>query len=138
MPSWKSAAVCFALLSAAPSARAGGPPLEASLSCESARAPGRVRCTLRISAAGGPRLDWADALVLETPAFARALLARVAARDVQAGQGTVKVPLALVLEGPGRGVVRVRARAVLCRADAGRERCFPATRDTEVELIAER
>jgi hypothetical protein len=46
--------------------------------------------------------------------------------------------LALVLEGPGRGQVRVRARAVLCSGRGPRERCGPATLDSSVELVAAR
>lgn len=134
------AAACAALASGAAALAAQGdePSLEVRLTCETARAPGRVRCALEVTAPTGRRLDWADALVLETPAFARALRSRVTARELDLAQGTAKLPLALVLEGPGRGVVRVRARTVLCQAHGGRERCAPATRDAQLELVAER
>jgi hypothetical protein len=128
----------FASAGVALAAPGADPALEARLTCETARAPGRVRCTMEVSAPAGRRLDWADALVLETPAFARALRSRVVAREPDLAQGTARLPLALVLEGPGRGVVRVRGRAVLCQADGGRERCLPATRDAQIELVVER
>lgn len=108
-------------------------PLTAKLRCEPARAPGRALCTLEISPAPGRRLTWADALVLEAPGFARTLRARLAAREL--GSPT-RLTLALVLEAPGRGVVRVRARAVLCERAGSKERCGPVTRDVEAELVA--
>ncbi len=108
-------------------------PLAAKLRCEPARAPGRALCTLEISAAPERRLSWADALVLKTPGFARTLRARLAAKEL--GSPT-RLTLALVLEAPGRGAVRVRARAVLCEQAGSKERCGPVTRDVEAELVA--
>jgi hypothetical protein len=127
------AALVGALLGAGP-ARAE-PPLTAKLACEPGRAPGRVLCTLEVSASGASehRLAWADALVLETPPFARALRTRVAARELGS---PVRLTLALVLEAPGRGALRVRARTVLCRKAGAKERCAPSTRDVEAELVA--
>lgn len=121
---------------AAPSASGQAPGLEATLDCESRRGPGRVRCELEVRAPAGRLLEWADALVLETPAFARALRSRVGMREHDAGQSPVRLALALVLEGPGRGLLRVRARAVLCEA-SGAARCSPATRDVQLDLVAE-
>jgi hypothetical protein len=131
-------AVLFAAGGAAADARAADPELDAKLTCEPARAPGRVVCALDVSAPAARRLVWADALILETPPFARALRARVSGRELGASQSSVRLPLALVLEGPGRGQVRVRARAVLCAGQGPRERCAPATRDSSVELVAAR
>jgi hypothetical protein len=97
-----------------------------------------VVCALDVSVPTGRRLVWADALILETPPFARALRARVSGKELGAAQLSVRLPLALVLDGPGRGLVRVRARAVLCTGSGPRERCLPETRDSEVELVAGR
>lgn len=125
------AAVFGALLGAGP-ARAEEP-LTAKLGCEPGRAPGRALCTLELSAAPDQRLTWADALVLETPSFARALRSRVAAKELGS---PARLTLALVLEAPGRGQLRVRARTVLCRKAGAKERCGPVTRDVEAELVA--
>ena len=108
-------------------------PLSAKLGCEPGRAPGRELCTLEVSAPPGRRLTWADALVLETPSFARALRTRVAAKEPGS---PVRLTLALVLEAPGRGSLRVRARTVLCEKAGTKERCSPVTRDVEAELVA--
>ncbi len=71
--------------------------------------------------------------MLKTPGFARTLRARLAAKEL--GSPT-RLTLALVLEAPGRGAVRVRARAVLCEQAGSKERCGPVTRDVEAELVA--
>lgn len=125
------AALLGALLGACPAS--AEEPLAAKLGCEPGRAPGRALCTLEIAAAPEQRLAWADALVLETPGFARALRTRIAAKEL--GSPT-RVTLALVLEGPGRGALRVRARTVLCRKAGAKERCGPVTRDVQAELVA--
>jgi hypothetical protein len=107
--------------------------LDAKLACEPGRAPGRALCTLELSPAAEQRLAWADALVLETPGFARALRARVAAKELGS---PARLTLALVLEAPGRGTLRVRARTVLCAKTGAKERCGPVTRDVQAELVA--
>jgi hypothetical protein len=107
--------------------------LSAKLACEPGRAPGRALCTLELSVAAEQRLAWADALVLETPGFARALRARVAGKELGS---PARLTLALVLEAPGRGAVRVRARTVLCSKTGAKERCGPVTRDVQAELVA--
>jgi hypothetical protein len=95
-------------------------------------------CTVEIAAPPGQRISWADVLVLEAPGFARPLRSRVVARAENLPASWVRVALALVMDAPGRGVIRVRARAVLCSPAAGRERCVPATRDTELDISASR
>jgi len=134
---WAGIGASFAalLLAARPAAAEG--PLEAKLGCEPGRAKGRALCTLELAAAPEQRLSWADALVLETPAFARALRTRVAAKELGT-EGKARLTLALVLEGPGRGTLRVRARTVLCRKAGEKERCEPLTFDVEAELVAEK
>jgi len=109
---------------------AGSAEIDAALSCEAAPAPGRVRCDLTVRARAGTLLDWADALVVAAPSFARPLRSRVAPRERRSGVPSVDLPFALVAAGTGRGELRVRARAVVCRAAL----CRPASRDVRTEL----
>jgi hypothetical protein len=110
--------------------------LAARLVCDPARAPGRVVCAVELSAPAEQRIAWADALILSTPAFARPLRSRVTARSDESS--AIRLPLALVLDGPGRGLLRVRGRAVLCSRSGSPERCSPASHDAELQLVAVR
>lgn len=110
--------------------------LAARLVCDPARAPGRVVCAVELSAPAEQRIAWADALILSTPPFARPLRSRVTARSDESS--TIRLPLALVLDGPGQGLLRVRGRAVLCSRGGARERCSPVTHDAELQLVAVR
>lgn len=111
----------------------GAPSLEVTLGCDRPEAPGRVVCALELSAPPGAELVWADALVLATPDFARPLRARATAPAGAVGRA-LRVPFALLLERAGRGLVRVRGRAVSCSRSAAGERCTPETRDVELVL----
>jgi hypothetical protein len=110
--------------------------LVARLVCDPARAPGRVVCAVELTAPAEQRIAWADALILSTPAFARPLRSRVTARSDESS--TLRLPLALVLDGPGSGLLRVRGRAVLCSRGGSRERCSPASHDAELQIVAVR
>jgi hypothetical protein len=110
--------------------------LAARLVCDPARAPGRVVCAVELSAPAEQRIAWADALILSTPAFARPLRSRVTARSDESS--AIRLPLALVLDGPGSGLLRVRGRAVLCSRGSAHERCSPASQDAELNLVAVR
>jgi hypothetical protein len=110
--------------------------LVARLVCDPARAPGRVVCAVELTAPAEQRIVWADALILSTPPFARPLRSRVTARSDESS--ALRLPLALVLDGPGSGLLRVRGRAVLCSRGGSRERCSPASHDAELQIVAVR
>jgi hypothetical protein len=119
----------------ATSGSAEAPDMTASLTCRPEAAPGRVLCELTCKAGSGARLVWADALVTEAPAFARPLRARVSPeRFGEAGQNQRKLSLGFLAAQTGVGQVSVRARAVVCRGEAARERCRPEVRDVTAEL----
>jgi len=110
--------------------------LAATLACDPITGPGRVLCTVEMRSKRTARIDWADALVVSAPDFARPLRSRVAADRVHSGSDDVaRVALALVVTGQGRGVLRVRARAVLCQERAGGERCWSEAREASLELV---
>jgi hypothetical protein len=125
----------FGLLLVAATARADEASLKAELSCRPEAAPGRVLCELKYAVGQGARLAWADALVTASPDFARPLRARVTPeRFAQTGGPERKLSLAFVASKPGVGRVTVRARAVVCRGEAERERCRPRTEDVQAEI----
>lgn len=128
------AAVLVAMATALPSGGAAAPaPIDATLRCQPAAAPGRVGCELEVEARSG-RLTWADVVVLESPSFARPLRARfVAGADDARGDRRARVPISLVATSTGRGTLRVRARAVVCAADDGR-RCRAAAASASAEV----
>jgi hypothetical protein len=124
----------LALLLALP-AEAGEPGVRAELSCRPEAAPGRVLCELKVAAASGARLVWADALVTVAPDFVRPLRSRVAPeRFGPAGVAERKLSLAFVATKSGSGQVTVRARAVVCRGQGAAERCGPETHEVRAEI----
>ncbi len=94
---------------------AGTPPLRAQLVCERLGVPGRVKCDVEAQIDDG-RITWADAEIIEMPAFAIALKGRIGPDDA-----TVKTPLrwrfafGVVTKENGSGSISVRVRAVRCR-----------------------
>lgn len=125
--------LAFAFSLFAVSARADSEELGAKLACEPALSAGRVRCNLELTAPAGTRLAWADALVLKTPPFARALRTRVA-QPVGSNQAQLELGLGLVASAEGRGQLSVRARAVVCPTGNERSRCRALTRVESLEL----
>lgn len=113
-------------------ASAEEPRITAELRCESAPGPGRVRCELEIRPPAGSRLAWSDALVVEAPSFAPPLRSRVSA--VPTDDGVSRATFALVATATGSAPLVVRARAVVCPADASAARCIPATREARLTL----
>jgi hypothetical protein len=101
------------------------PALHAELTCAHERVPGRVLCELAVDARQD-RLAWADALIVEAPAFARPLRSRVAmGRASLSASERVKLRFALVASAAGQGTLSVRARAVVCHEGTAGEICRP-------------
>lgn len=124
-----------ALVPASAIAETEDPAVEASLRCDRALEPGRVRCSVVARAPMGREIAWADVVILSVPEFATALKARIGPGDIVAQDATTfRWELALVVRRKGEGEVTARVRVVLCdlpEADAGesslRMRCAPAT-----------
>ena len=104
------------------SARADDAPLTATMQCDRAVEPGRVRCTVEARAAVGRTLQWADVAIVETPAFAQALKGRLAPADSIAKDATSeRWAFGLIAKKTGDGNVKANVRAVVCSGD----KCAP-------------
>ena len=119
-------------------ARAGSaePELSIVLACRRESGPGRVLCEAEVEATEG-RLSWADVVVLEAPEFAKALRVRIGPLEATAkSERRLRLPLALLAARNGKGVLVVRARAVVCRASGSGQSCLPreGVARTEVEV----
>jgi hypothetical protein len=127
-PHYRSAYVIgFATLAAfgatgsiAGDARADAPAesdVKASMQCDRASEPGRVRCSVEVRIEGGRTLSWADVELLSLPDFASALKGRIGPQDAVARDATsTKWALGLVARRAGQGEARARVRVVACEA----------------------
>ncbi len=94
--------------------------LRASLTCEHAAAPGRVRCDVELRTSGAT-LRWADASIVSTPDFVAPLKGRVGPRDAAAHDPDLfRWGMGFVARDRGEGEVVVRVRAVVCEGEACR------------------
>lgn len=127
----------LAVALAAPAARgdAAGA-LAATASCERRATKGRVVCDVEVESADA-RIAWADVLVVAAPPFAPPLRSRVGVAEARVRTDRrVRIPVALLATGLGKGKLVVRARAVLCRArEAARESCVPEASEAAAELV---
>ena len=136
--------------SVAGEARADAPAendLKASMQCDRASEPGRVRCTVEARIEGGRTLAWADVELLSLPDFASPLKGRIGPQDALARDATsTKWALALVAKRAGQGEARARVRVVACEAaragpaepDAGAApapRCVPVTAVVKAAVV---
>lgn len=112
--------VTAACLGGTASSRADDAPLTASMQCDRAVEPGRVRCT--VEARSTATLQWADVVLIEMPPFAEALKGRLAPADSIARDATSeRWAFGLIAKKTGDGEVKAKVRAVLCKGD----RCSP-------------
>ena len=106
------------------------PELSARLVCPRRPTPGRVVCDAELEVQAGI-LAWGDVLVLAAPDFAQPLRARVGPNALfMQSERRQRLQLALAATSAGSGLLRVRARAVVCDA-AERSVCRPAVREAE-------
>jgi hypothetical protein len=103
--------------------------LAASMSCERAAEPGRVKCFVEARATGGRSIAWADVAILELPEVASALKGRIGPVDATSRDASSqKWAFGLVARKNGEGEARARVRAVVCEqvtADASAPKCAP-------------
>jgi hypothetical protein len=134
---WASAGGVWLALSSGSVAGAPSVPAEPELSarlvCPRRPTPGRVVCEAELEVDSG-LLSWADVLVLEAPAFAPPLRARVGPSALfMKTEQRQRLQLALAATSAGTGTLRVRARAVHCH-DAQRAECHPTTREASARV----
>ena len=123
----------FAVIAVSLEASADPVPLEASMACAPAAGPGRVRCDAEVRAPEGSRVSWADVVILESPPNVAPLKARLAPSDTtESRDASWRWAFAVVAKSHGKGELKARARAVICRGDA----CTTVTRDLSAIVSA--
>ena len=133
-------ALAFALLPAP--ARATEGEVHASMQCDRASEPGRVRCAVDVRLVGGRTIAWADVEILALPEFASALKGRIGPQDALSRDATsTKWALGLVARRAGAGEARARVRVVACDparpgapANEPRTRCTPLLVEVKASL----
>jgi hypothetical protein len=125
-----SLSACMSALVLAPGvASAEEHPLEATMQCERAIEPGRVRCSIEARVVEGRSLAWADVVIVSLPELAAALKGRIAREDsVARDASSAKWAFGLVAKRAGQGEVRARVRAVTCEGFSG-QKCTPVVVD---------
>jgi hypothetical protein len=105
--------------------------VHASMQCDRAMEPGRVRCTVEVRIEGGRTLSWADVEILALPDFASALKGRIGPQDALARDASsTKWALGLVARRAGQGEARGRVRLVACEG----KRCVPLTVEIRAQI----
>ena len=136
-------AVCAASLAglallapgSAAAAPEAAPHLEASMQCERAIEPGRVRCSLEAHAGEGT-IRWADMVIVSLPDFASALKGRVAPTDATARDPSRYTwAFGLVARHAGKGEARARVRAVVCTPGPSGKSCVPVTVEARTTVV---
>jgi hypothetical protein len=104
--------------------------ITATVSCDAAEGPGKVRCRVTTTATGG-KIRWGDVMVLSAPDFAPALRTRLGPADAtrHADDGA-EFALALLARSAGVGKLRVVARGVIC----GRRGCLTVTTEATADV----
>lgn len=122
-------------------ARAQGaaePEALASMQCDRASEPGRVRCTVEVRVEGGRTIAWADVAILALPDFASPLKGRIGPEDALVREpASTKWAFGLVARRAGQGEAKARVRVVVCQAPRGDStppRCAPSTVDVKTQV----
>jgi hypothetical protein len=124
------AAAVWLLATSGPASAEPAPELSARLVCPRRPTPGRVVCEAELEVKAGV-IAWGDVLVLEAPAFAAPLRTRVGQSALfMKSEQRQRLQLALAATSAGSGLLRIRARAVVC-GGAGLDDCRPALREAE-------
>ena len=111
--------------------------VKASMQCDRASEPGRVRCSVETRIEGGRTLAWADVELLSLPDFASALKGRIGPQDAVARDETsAKWGLGLVAKRAGQGEVRARVRVIACDGGGPSRppRCAPVTVEVKAQV----
>jgi hypothetical protein len=137
---YRSAYAIAALCVSVPAvAGAGEGEVQASMQCDRASEPGRVRCTVETRVEGGRTIAWADVEILSLPDFASALKGRIGPQDALSRDATsTKWALGLVARRAGQGEVKARVRVVACEAappGSPRTKCAPVIVEVKAQVI---
>jgi hypothetical protein len=108
--------------------------VKASMQCDRASEPGRVRCSVEVRIEGGRTLSWADVELLSLPDFASPLKGRIGPQDAVSRDTTsTKWALGLVARRGGQGEARARVRVVACDASQP-PRCAPVSLEVKAQI----
>ncbi|HEX8792133.1 MAG TPA: hypothetical protein VF765_14365 [Polyangiaceae bacterium] len=100
----------------------------ATMTCEHADGPGRVRCDVEARVGAGESIAWGDVVIVKTPPFVSALRGRIGPHDATAHDPDVwRWALALVARDKGAGDVEGRVRLVVCKDAKCAPRDLPVT-----------
>lgn len=93
---------------------AGSP--RATMTCERAATPGRVRCEVEARVGPGESIAWGDVVLVRMPSFATALRGRIGPHDASVREaGLWRWAFAVVARENGSGEIEGRVRVVVCR-----------------------
>ncbi len=128
-----ASAVALGIL-AAPAHADEPAPLKATMTCDRAAEPGRVKCSVEARVDASRTLAWGDVAILQLPEFATALKGRIGPSDATAREATsTKWAFGLVAKKAGQGEARARVRVVACEA-AQPSKCTPLTIEVRAML----
>ena len=103
-------------------------PLRASLTCDRADGPGRVRCEVEARVSPGESIAWGDVVILRAPPFSLTLRGRIGPHDATLRDPEVwRWAFALVARERGTGDVEARIRLVVCEGKTCTPREVPVT-----------
>jgi hypothetical protein len=126
-------AVTFARPSRADEADAGAGHLVASMQCDRAAEPGRVRCSVEARADAGA-IAWGDVQIVDVPSFITPLKGRIGVSDATTREPSAwRWALALVARQTGQGRVHARVRLLHCE-DAEKARCVPVVLEVTAQV----
>lgn len=90
--------------------------LRASMACDHADQPGRVRCEVEARVPPGQTIAWGDVVLLKVPPFVTVLRGRISPHDATARDPDIwRWALALVARERGQGDVEGKVRVVICQ-----------------------
>lgn len=129
--------VVASLLLLVPASAAADDELAATMTCERAAQPGRVRCAAEVKVTGDRTLAWADVTLVELPENTSALKGRIGPADTTARDASHAAwAFGLVARKAGQGDARAKVRAVVCAsADGGAPSCTPRTVEITAKVV---
>lgn len=106
---------------------AAADPLTATMQCDRAVEPGRLKCSVEAKPEAGHSITWADVAIVSLPDLASALKGRLGQGDAtQRDAAGYKWAFALIAKKAGAGEAKVRVRATICEGTST-TRCIPVT-----------
>jgi hypothetical protein len=123
--------VSAAIVALSADARAEDPKLEASMLCDRAPEPGRVRCFVELRAPQDRTISWADVVIQKVPDFVAPLKGRLGQEDTTAKEGARwRWAFGIVAKKTGQGEARALVRVVLCEG----KRCAPVSTEVKATI----